>query len=121
MISLCSLALVLQLYQLISASSLTNIAVSAWLFPAKIAIWVALLSIGVAVLTGIVGYALWPRDLNKHYQSKHARIQILRRAVEEQYDVVEINKQQTLLRPKTFAHLKSDLMYHWPKEDEPES
>lgn len=104
-----------------AAGSLTNTAVSAWLFPAKIAIWVALLSIGVAVLTGMVGYALWPRDLNKHYQSKQARIQILRRAVEGQYDVVEINKQQTLLKPKTFAHLKSDLMYHWPKEDEPES
>ncbi|KAK0671584.1 hypothetical protein QBC41DRAFT_55150 [Cercophora samala] len=103
-----------------AVGSLTTIGASAWFLPAKIATWVALSSVGVAVSTVMVGWTLWPRDLNKHYQGIQTRIQSFRCAV-ERCDVVEINKQQIVLEPKTFAHLKSDLMYHWPKGGENDS
>ncbi|KAK0736755.1 hypothetical protein B0T21DRAFT_348780 [Apiosordaria backusii] len=96
-----------------TAGSLATMTASALLLPAKIATWVALSSVGVAVSTVMVGWAIRPRDLKKHYETLQARLQSFRSAV-EQCDDDEIKKQQHVLNPKTFVHLRSDLMYRWP-------
>ncbi|KAK4675887.1 hypothetical protein QC764_0082740 [Podospora pseudoanserina] len=100
-----------------AAGSLATITASAAFLPAKIATWVALSSVGVAVSTVMVGWAIWPRDINRHYETLQDQIQAFRLAV-ERFDQAEINKQQQrVLRGNTYAHLRSDLMFHWPNND----